>query len=112
MGMPELTSDLSDMAGLSPKKVAAVAALRLYEKYVDYMAKPEGVSIDGLTAAVIISCTEEAQREAMWQAYLDERDKQDGGSAAKFTASVYAIGKWYQYMSNSMGLTERSTGGG
>jgi hypothetical protein len=107
MGMPELTSDMSSMAGLSPKKVAAIATLRMFEKYFDFMTNTYG--IEGATAALLITCTEKPQREAMWKRYTDERDKQDGNLV---TASVYSVGDWYQYQCNAMGLNEQSTGGG
>lgn len=108
MGMPELTADMGSMAGLSPKKFAAVSILRLYEKYFDFMVEKYGV--EGATAAILISCPERNVREEMWKRYTDERDKENGGN--EVTASVYSVGDWYQYMSDAMGLNEKSTGGG
>lgn len=108
MPLPELTSDISGMAGSSPKNIAAIAILRLYERYFEYMAINPDVNVDRMTAAILISCPEKAQREEMWKRYLAEKEKQDGNVV---TASVYAVGDWYQYMSNAMGLNEKSTGG-
>ena len=110
MPMPELTSDMNNMAGLSPKKVAAVAILRLYEKYFDNMAANKDVNIDRMTAAILISCPENDQRERLWKLYRDTRDKDNNDD--QLTASVVAVGAWYQYMSGAMGLTESSTMGG
>ena len=108
MGMPELTGDINDMAGSSPKNIAAIAALRLYEKYFDYMASNPEVNIDRMTAALLISCTHKTKREQMWQTYMDKKS-QDGCN--EVTASVYAVGEWYEYMSNALGLNDQSVGG-
>ena len=108
MGLPELTGDISGMAGMSPKNIAAISVLRLYEKYFDYMATSKDINIDRMTAALLICCPEEHTREELWKKYTDERDKQDGN---QITASVLAVGGWYQYMSFAMGLTEQSRGG-
>lgn len=96
------------MAGMSPKNIAAISVLRLYEKYFDYMATSKDINIDRMTAALLICCPEEHKREELWKKYTDERDKQDGN---QITASVLAVGGWYQYMSFAMGLTEQSRGG-
>lgn len=108
MGMPELTGDINALAGSSPKNIAAIAALRLYEKYFDYMAVSENVNIDRLTAALLISCTEKRQREGMWEEYIKLKETPDLNPT---TASVHAVGMWYEFMSKSLGLTEQSVGG-
>jgi hypothetical protein len=107
MGLPELTSDLNDMAGSSPKTIAAVSVLRLYEKFFDYMSVNPNVNVERMTAALLISCPEKARREAMWTTYLKERD-----AGGEVNAAIYAAGEWYEYMSNAMGLNEKSTGAG
>jgi hypothetical protein len=115
MGMPELTGDINDFAGSSPKIVAAIAALRLYEKYFDYMSTGEHINIDRMTAALLISCTDTGKRKKLWESYVSEKKKivEDGESvvSADTTASVLAVGDWYEYMSKSLGLTEQSIGG-
>ena len=109
MGLPELTGDISGMAGMSPKNIAAISVLRLYEKYFDYMATGgQNINIDRMTAAILISCPEENRRNELWTIYETERDKPNGN---QITASVLAVGGWYQYMSFAMGLTEQSRGG-
>lgn len=115
MSLPELTSDMTSMAGSSPKQIAAIAVLRLYERYFHEMATNPNVNIDRMTAAILISCPEDKQREAMWKEYCKLRDDEKTGEeqlTRVLTASVMAVGKWYQYMSNAMGLNEKSTGGG
>jgi hypothetical protein len=109
MGLPELTSDINDMAGSSPKTIAAVSVLRLYEKFFDYMSINPNVNVERMTAALLISCPEKAIRERMWKLYLKERDAPGGGEV---NAAIYAAGEWYEYMSNAMGLNEKSTGAG
>ena len=115
MAMPEINGDINDMAGSSPKNIAAIAALRLYEKYFDYMAVGEHVNIDRMTAALLISCTETKQRKTLWETYLTEKkavlDKGEEDLTAETTASVEAVGQWYEYMSKMLGLTETSIGG-
>jgi hypothetical protein len=115
MGMPELTGDINDFGGSSPKNIAAIAALRLYEKYFDYMSTGEHINIDRMTAALLISCTETQEREKMWNTYRTERkrltDEGETDLTAETTASVLAVGKWYEFMSKCLGLTEQSIGG-
>ena len=108
MGLPELTGDISGMAGMSPKNIAAISVLRLYEKYFDYMATSKDINIDRMTAALLICCPEENRRKELWDLYEKERDREGGN---QITASVLAVGGWYQYMSSAMGLTEQSRGG-
>lgn len=105
MGMPELTADMSTFADVHPQRVATFSILRLYEKYFDYMVETYGA--DGATAAIIISCPEEAPRKEMWRRYIAARDNPDIDSSDGdriMTASVAGVGMWYQYMSNAMGL--------
>lgn len=115
MGMPELTGDIGDLAGSSPKTIAAILTLRLYEKYFDYMAAGEKISIDKMTAALLISCTESTERKKLWDQYLTEKkrilDQGEPTASAETTASVIAVGGWYEFMSKSLGLTETSVGG-
>ena len=73
------------------------------------MSMGENVNVERMIAALIVSCPEEKQRNAIWTKYINERDA-PGGSVTK--AAIYAAGTWYQYMSNAMGLYEQSTGGG
>jgi hypothetical protein len=75
MALPEITGDLSGMAGASPKTVATISFLRLYEKYWDNMATNPDFIIDRGTAALIIACPEEEQRNRIWQSYIDEKAK-------------------------------------
>jgi hypothetical protein len=105
MALPEITGDLAGMAGASPKTVATISFLRLYEKYWDNMATNPDFIIDRGTAALIIACPEEEQRNRIWQSYIDEKAKTN-----EVNASVIAVGKMYTYMSDAMGLYEKSTG--
>jgi hypothetical protein len=107
MGMPELTSDIQGMAGSSPKNIAAIAVLRLYEKYFEYMAIHENVNVEQMTAALLICCPEKKRREEMWKTYLEQKK----ATGSEVSASVYSVGDWYEYMSGAMGLNETSTGG-
>jgi hypothetical protein len=106
MGMPEFTTDMSGMAGSSPKNIQAIAILRIYEKYWDQMATNENFQIDRATAATIITCPDAKQRDEMWKFYTAQRDKTNA-----VDASVLAVGMWYSFMADSMGLNEKSTAG-
>ena len=109
MPVTELTADISSMAGSSPKSIAAIMTLRLYEKYFDYLAHNVGggIDIDGLTAAILISCPEKTLREKMWSDYVTEKEK----TGDVKTASVHAVGDWWTYMVDAMGLQEVTSGG-
>jgi hypothetical protein len=107
MGLPELTADISSLAGSSPKNIAAIAVLRLYEKYWEAMALDNNFNVERGTAALIICCPEANKREAIWAKFISERDK----TGSLTTASVLAVGEWYTYMSSAMGLHEKSYGG-
>ena len=105
---PSFNTYLS-MAGSSPKTIAAILMMRIYEKYFDYMASGgEQINIQRMTAALIITCPEKSKREEIWQTFLTEKDKPNGN---EMSASVYAVGEWYQYMSNALGLNESTYGG-
>jgi hypothetical protein len=106
MGMPEFTTDMSGMAGSSPKNIQAIAILRIYEKYWDQMATNPDFQVDRATAATIITCPDAKQRDKMWQLYLTEKENSN-----EVNASVLAIGAWYSFMADSMGLNEKSTAG-
>ena len=108
MAMPELTGDINDLAGSSPKNIAAIAALRLYEKYFDNMSTNPEVNVDRMTAALLISCTQTKKREEMWEKYTKAKNENGGNEVF---ASVIAVGEWYEYMSESLGLSEKSVGG-
>jgi hypothetical protein len=115
MALPELTGDMMTMAGASPKAIAAISFLRLFEKYFDNMATNPDVNIDRMTAAMLICCPEKQQRELMWNKYTEERNAGVGTEDEAIrivSASVHSVGDLYEYMSNAMGLNEKSTGGG
>lgn len=107
MGSPDFGSDMM-MAGQSPKVIAAILTMRIYEKYFDYMASGGAeINVERMTAALLITCPEKKQRETMWKTFIDQRKELD----SEVAASVYAVGDWYEYMSNAMGLNEKSVGG-
>ena len=114
MVMPELTSDVASVAGMSPKKIAGLLILRLYEKFFDNMAANPDVNMDRMTAAILISCPEKAQRERLWKLYVDTRDEDENlpMETRVLTAAIKACGEWWQYQCNAMGLNDETTGGG
>ena len=107
MATPDFGTDTGSMTGASPKTITTVLILRMLERYYIDMGHPDAFDMDGATAALLITCTDEKLRNDLWNQYIDEKEK----TGSVKTASVRAVGKWWEHVVNVLGLQETTSGG-
>lgn len=97
------------LAGGSPKSLYVFFLLGLAKNYFECMrCGPDELDIDSATASLIAFCPNRGKREELWRLYVKQRDEP---GSTHLTASVYCVGEFISYLSETLEFEESSTGG-
>jgi len=109
MAIPAINLESLTSYGGKPKDFYLLEFFRLYEKYWDDMIKSTSDrQVDIATGLLIGSCPHKPTRERIWTSYIAMRDDPIKGS---ISASVYASGDLWDYLSVTLEFTEDAYAG-
>ena len=110
MPIPTINLESLTSSGGKPKDYYLLEYFRLYEKYWDDLIKSQSDRQIDIATGLLIGCVpHKPTRERIWKDYILMRDDSSKGAVS---ASVYASGDIWDYLSNTLEFTEEAYAGG